>query len=44
MSWGLTISYSLDQFGILNESKELEGKVLSNDACFLQLLCDDPQL
>lgn len=22
MSWGLSISYSLDQFGILNESKK----------------------
>lgn len=26
MSWGLSISYSLDQFGILNESKKLKEK------------------
>lgn len=28
MSWGLNISYSLDQFGILNESKKLKEKSL----------------
>lgn len=28
MSWGLNISYSLDQFGILNESKKLQEKSL----------------
>lgn len=28
VSWGLNISYSLDQFGILNESKKLQEKSL----------------
>ena len=26
VSWGWNISYSLDQFGILNESKKLKEK------------------
>lgn len=32
VSWGLTVSYSLDQFGVLNESEKAGGKVLWNDA------------